>query len=130
MAADKRGSFTVEAAFLLPLFLGILVLVLYVGFYFYNEGMGLYVGAFASNQLVQGENAENWKEQWNTMSIGLETSGLVIDEKKSEVFVQVKGKQNIPFVKKTLSIDCEVIRTPLDQRSFILKCMMAQGLLK
>lgn len=127
---QKKGSFTIEATFLMPLIIGILVFIIYMGFYYYNMGACIYTAYMIAAEGVSGsENLENSKSL-KQRTIAMDNPGVEVTEEDDEVMVRASGSQRIPFVNKVLNIETSQRQIVLDQREFILQCRFFEKVLE
>lgn len=126
----KRSSITVEAAFLMPLIIGIVVFVIYIGFYHYNMGTCIYVSYMKANKIVNGQEEFDYGQMLEHKAIAMELLQVEVTEEEGYVAVTALGSQKIPFVNQTLTIETCQKQIRLNQREFILRCKLFKNVLK
>lgn len=122
-----KGSFTVEAAFIMPLFVAVLVFVIYIGFYYYNISASIY-GCYMEGTTIVRESQEDQGEDFSEMVIAMDNPSISVEQNAEEVVMSANGTMKSPFVNKRLSIWHKGRYVQLDQRGFIMKCKFLQGL--
>ena len=107
-----KGSFTIEAAIVLPLIVYVLLLVIYIGFYVYSSyalTLDAYISVFRGSRAnLQKENAHQVTEE--TMKTALQEElpamGNIAYDIQSDTWknsITVKGMRKIPFMQSVIS---------------------------
>ncbi len=127
----KKGSFTVEGTFLMPLFIGLLVFIIYMGFYYYNQGVCIYACYMVGNSAANEQEAmSDYQSFLSNLAIAMNNPKMNVEKKDDEILVLVSGSQYMPFVNRTVAIDSKERYVRLNQRGFILKCKFFQSVLE
>ena len=134
------GSLTLEAAFLLPLILAVICIVLYLSFYFHNQ---IVLEAIACESAIRAEQIEDEAEIYNILDKLLENrllGGVVTKQqvfiRENEVEVILSGTMNIPGLAfmnlllpyEELSIQGKKTVPIYDTSSFIRKVRLYEAL--
>lgn len=126
---DKRkaGSFTIEAALLMPFLLGVFLFILYMGFYLYNRAVCTQICYVCSRDVGYGQadgaagDLQAQKNQLQKQLIGAGSVELYEEEEKDKITVTAKAKMKLPLIGAELSIQETQWCYRLDQRAFILR---------
>ncbi len=120
----RKGSLTVEAAFIMPVTLLLLLLLIYLGLYWYNMALCTAFCRDAARELAAGQqekSLESRKKSLQKQLIGVEKLEAEQDAREQKAEVSVMAEMAFPFVQKTMVIYQKQRAGVLDQRGFILK---------
>ena len=128
------GSFTVEAAIVLPIVIYILLLVVYISFYLYSNyalALHAYISAFRGSRSSVAEAGYAVTEE--SMQFFLQEELPAVGEIKHNIYtsmwktqVEIKGKSRIPFWERWIERFAPIHISSYAQRiepvSFIRNC--------
>lgn len=102
----KKGSVTIEAALLFPMLLSVILMVLYLGFYRYNQTICTYAAYQAGSKCASGqmETAEELRPWLVQHTIALSQISVQEHEENGRITVLVSGQMQIPFVGWKMSV--------------------------
>ncbi len=131
-----KGSFTVEASFLVPFALYVIIFVLYVGFYWYDAAVCAHACFVTSRALALTEGDSEVLTQQQTAllekTVGLDHLSMTAETQGEKYSVMVEADLYVPFVGFCFSVQETQWAYSLDQRDFIrsadviLKALHAQ----
>ncbi len=119
-----RGSFTIEAAVLMPILMNLVLLILYMGFYWYNTAVCAYACYTYGRSwgIGSGEQTpEEMKKELEKQVLGMKSLEIDRQQEGEKMIITVKGAMQIPVVNRTLVIEERQLVYRLDQRAYILK---------
>lgn len=103
----KKGSSTIEASFLIPIILWILILLIYLAFFFYNKLLVeevSYIAALRASQLEWSSASQKYDEAQRSMEELLKNKLIAIKkyEKKiqvgaTKIEISIKVNQPVPL---------------------------------
>lgn len=125
-----RGSFTVEASFMIPLLMVCVVILIYVGFYWYNCAVCTGTCYNASRLLADQDGSFSLSQERKLLgerTVALENLKLEQANAGGKITVTASAQMQIPLVRKTLTVYVKQSAYRSNPRAFILNCRLLQG---
>lgn len=129
----KRGSFTVEAAFLMPLVMVCILFLIYIGFYWYNCAVCTGACYNASRLLAAEDSSFSLAQEQQLLTertMALQNLRLVQTTAGSRITVTASAQMRVPLLGRTLTVYAQQSAYQLDPRTFIMRCRFLQRMLE
>lgn len=100
------GSYTVEAAVVMPLVIVVILAVFTLGFYRYNRIM--VYSACAEQTLCAVQAEDQWESELKKRLIGAHAFWMSVDLQGEQKKAEAAFSMRVPYWRQTLSYSCEV----------------------
>ncbi|MBR6329926.1 MAG: pilus assembly protein [Lachnospiraceae bacterium] len=143
-----KGSYTVEASFLMPMILTVIVVIIYLSFFLHDRAVlssAAYTAALRGSQLINGEDVyarveKNAAALRENRMLGTKNIQTDIQIGSSQITVSYSGELRIPAGtllcryltggKDHLSVEVSAKADRLDPVGFVRKCRIVEALAK